>query len=219
MFYNTSWSQDSTANHALTDFYYSSTAPMPYWGGSDNITNAPLFVDQTNGNLRLQPNSPCINSGRNSYATLWTFPYDLDGTPRITGGAVDMGAYEFQSPSSVLSYAWAQHYGLRTDGSSDYVDSDADRMDNWQEWIAGTIPTDALSALRMLNPASGAPGVIVSWQSVSNRTYFLERAADLGAATPFSLLASNIVGLAGTTSFQDTNATGPGPFFYRVGVQ
>ena len=94
-----------------------------------------------------------------------------------------------------------------------------DLMNNWQEWIAGTVPTDANSALRLLTPTPGVSGTIVSWQSVSNRTYFLERASDLGAQPSFSLLTNNIVGQEGLTSFTDTNATSPGPFFYRVGVQ
>ena len=45
--------------------------------------------------------------------------------------------------------------------------------------------------------------------------YFLQRTANL--ASPFTLVATNIVGLAGTTSFTDTNAAGAGPSFYRVG--
>ena len=93
----------------------------------------------------------------------------------------------FNLPASVLSYAWAQQYGLPTDGSADYSDSDGDLLSNWQEWIAGTVPTDALSALRLLNPAKAVSGVTVSWQSVSNRTYFLERATNLGAPPPFRL--------------------------------
>jgi hypothetical protein len=79
---------------------YSCTTPQPT-NGSGNITNAPLFVN-TNGwaNPRLQPNSPCINAGYNSYITNAT---DLDGNPRIAGGVVDIGAYEFQWPQLNIS--------------------------------------------------------------------------------------------------------------------
>jgi len=221
---NNSIAYFNTATYDGPNFYqdvpsdtlnYCCTWPMPA-SGLGNITNAPLFIDLVGGNLHLQPNSPCINSGRNAYASAGP---DLDGNLRITGGTVDIGAYEFQSPSSVLSYAWAQQYGLPTDGSADYSDADTDRMNNWQEWITGTVPTDPSSVLRMLNPTTGASGVTVGWQSVSNRTYFLERANDLGATPPLSLLTSNITGQVGTTSFTDTNAVGSGPFFYRVSVQ
>jgi len=194
---------------------YCSTTPQPA-SGTGNISGDPRFVDYFGADLRLQSNSPCINSGRNAYAPAEP---DLDGNPRITGGMVDIGAYEFQSPSSVLSYAWAQQYSIPTDGSADYADVDGDLMNNWQEWIAGTVPTDSSSMLRMFNPSTDASGVTVSWQSVRERTYSLERAINLGMQPAFSPAASNIVGQAGTTSFTDTNATGPGPFFYRVGVR
>ena len=112
-----------------------------------------------------------------------------------------------------------QQYSLLTDGSADYTDSDGDLMNNWPEWRAGTDPTNAVSVLRLLNPATGAPGVIVSWQSVSGRNYFLERGTHLGAQPAFLPLATDIVGQPGTTTFTDTNAVSAGPFFYRVGVQ
>ena len=131
-----------------------------------------------------------------------------------------MGAYEFQPDVSGEFIDWLSQASLPTDGTSDYADADSDQLNNWQEWIAGTEPTDALSVLRLYSPSNDASGVTVTWQSVSNRTYFVERVTDLGAVPPpFSLLSSNIVGQAGTTSFTDTNASGPGPFFYRVGVR
>src|SRR5262249_25912142 len=72
--------------------------PMPQ-AGIGNITNAPLFVDAANGNFRLQLDSPCINAGNNEYVSSST---DLEGNPRISGGTVDMGAYEFVFTPSML---------------------------------------------------------------------------------------------------------------------
>jgi hypothetical protein len=193
---------------------YCCTAPLPSTGFG-NITNSPLFVDLTAGDLRLQPNSPCINAGDNAYALPGP---DLDGNPRIAGSTVDIGAYEFQNPPSVISNAWLQQNGLPIDGSADTTDPDADGLNNWQEWRCGTDPTNARSVLRMLVPGLTSTNVTVSWQSVAGVSYFLERSTDLAAPMLFTPLAANIPGQSGTTTYTDTNAVGAGPFFYRVGV-
>ncbi|MDF7826234.1 choice-of-anchor Q domain-containing protein [Pontiellaceae bacterium B12227] len=58
--------------------------------GNNCVTNDPLFV--ATGNYHLLPDSPCIDTGNNAYATWST---DLDGNPRLAGTTVDIGAYEF----------------------------------------------------------------------------------------------------------------------------
>jgi hypothetical protein len=180
-----------------------------------NFATAPIFVNPATGDFRLQSNSPGINDGTNIYVTSAT---DLAGNPRIVGGAVDVGAYEHQSPAFQMPYRWLWQYGLAANNSSDSSDADGDGMGNYGEWRSGTIPTNAASALRMLTPAAGATGVAVSWRSVSLKKYWLERAEDLSLPMLFQIVATNIPGNGGTRTFIDTSATNAGPYFYRVGV-
>ncbi|MCX6926306.1 MAG: chitobiase/beta-hexosaminidase C-terminal domain-containing protein, partial [Verrucomicrobia bacterium] len=88
VYYNTG------GNYYYGNFSYCCTTPLPA-SGTGNFTNAPMFVDLADGDLRLQVNSPCINAGNNAYAVGTT---DLAGRPRIVGRTVDVGAYEFQGP-------------------------------------------------------------------------------------------------------------------------
>ena len=207
----------ASPNYAGSTLNYCCTTPLP--SGIANFTNEPLFVNLTN-DFHLQSNSPCVNAGNNSYISKTN---DFDGNPRIVGGTVDVGAYEFQTPASLLSYAWiawAQQYGLPTNGSAYEVDSDGDGMNNWQEWIAGTNPTNAASFLQMLSATNSVSGTTkVTWQSVSGRTYYLQRSTNLAMQPAFSSIQSNIVGQANTTSFWVATPTNGNSFFYRVGVQ
>jgi hypothetical protein len=185
-------------------------------GGGSNLTNSPVFVDLEGGDYRLQSNSPCINAGENSYTYTTA---DADGNPRIVGGTVDMGAYESQAPALLEYYSWLQEFGLSTAASATYTDSDGDYANNWQEWRSDTIPTNTLSVLRMITTTNSPSGAQVTWQSVATRSYWVDRATNLGDTPPFQTIASNLAGVAGTKTFTDTTATNGGPYFYRVGVQ
>jgi len=85
----------------MVQLNFSCTTPMST-NGLGNITNDPAFVNPAVNDFHLQSNSPCINAGENAYAPSGS---DLDGNPRIVGGTVDMGAYEYQTPTSIISYA------------------------------------------------------------------------------------------------------------------
>ncbi len=107
-YFNTGANYDScTLNHSCT-------LPQPS-DGDGNFTNAPLFVD---GNLRLQSNSPCINAGWNAFAPAGP---DLDGNPRIAGGTVDMGAYEYQSLDLIRFGVVANQFEFIVTGQSNWV--------------------------------------------------------------------------------------------------
>lgn len=79
-----------------SNFYggtFTNCCAAPLQVGTGNITNEPVFMDLLIGNLRLMSNSPCIDSGDNSFVQSgWT---DMDRKLRIFGTNVDMGAYEF----------------------------------------------------------------------------------------------------------------------------
>jgi parallel beta-helix repeat protein len=115
------------------------------WGGAGNINAEPCFVDPNNPdpnlqNLRLKPDSPCIDAGD---TTVVTGPLDSDGNPRViddphtpnTGlsisgslNMVDMGVYEFQ-PCRIAG-------DINCDGVVDFKDV-AILCNNW---LAGTEP-------------------------------------------------------------------------------
>jgi hypothetical protein len=209
----------SEPNYHSSILNYCCAVPLADWGVG-NIADAPLFVQGAEGDFRLRSSSPCINAGNNAYVSEAT---DLNGKTRIVSGTVDIGAYEYQGSGSAISYAWLQSYGLPTDGSADYVDTDGDGLNNYQEWLSGTNPTNALSVLRLLSAMPTSTNVLISWQGVAGVNYFLERSTNLGPSimrggTNFVAVATNLIGQTGTNLCADTNATGPGPFYYRVGV-
>ncbi len=101
------------------------------YAGTGNINQDPLFVNAANpagadgifgtadDGLALTHCSPALNAGNNAGVTTT----DIVGNPRIFGGTVDMGAYEFQAASQYyITSPTTTNNALNFDGTNDYVE-------------------------------------------------------------------------------------------------
>jgi hypothetical protein len=105
--------------------------------GTADDANDDFWVD---GDYHLRAESLCINSGDPNYIPEPN-ETDLDGKPRIIGGRIDMGAYEFNhnpianaGPNQV-AYAWIDGFDdVNLDGSASY-DDDNDILNYHWFWL------------------------------------------------------------------------------------
>jgi hypothetical protein len=210
---NTAWWDATKADFDPDSCTLASCCTESLPAGLNNITNAPQFSDSA-GDFHLQSNSPCINSGNNAYVAAGS---DLDGNPRTVGGTVDMGAYEFQTPVSRISYAWLQQFGLPITTNTDILDFDGTAFNVYQDWIAGLNPTNPASVLTLQPPVFLSSSLQLKWNSDTNHSYIVQRADGLGPSFSFRTIGSNILGQPGTTTFTDTTAS-RSVALYRVGT-
>jgi hypothetical protein len=197
---------------------YSCTTPTPT-NGIGNITNAPIFIDMPAGDLHLRYGSPGIDAGTDLSDSITT---DFDGDPRPLDGdgdslaAFDMGAYEFNA-YALINTNWLAGYGLDPfDPQVVWTNPDLDPFNTFEEWLADTDPTNALSFFHIENISKQSPAMI-SFQSSSNRTYTLWGTPQLAPADWTPVPGQQVIpGTGGTmTMGGSTNALQQ---FYRVEV-
>jgi PKD repeat protein len=114
--------------------------------------------------------------------------------------------------------AWLDSYALPTDGTADFIDSDGDGANNWQEFVAGTNPVEVQSVLRITSVAQNGTGVEIHWQSSSGKLYKVQRSTNLDWTVALTL-SNGISATPPVNSFTDFGATNGTKFFYRVGVE
>jgi hypothetical protein len=114
---------------------------------------------------------------------------------------------------------WKRQYGFDPfDPTVAGADPDHDGMNNLQEYLAGTNPTNAASCLKItsLTPTNG--NVRVSWMAVGGKSYVLQTNSDL--SPPFAD-ASPVITIPGTGEtvanyLEPGIASGSRVCFYRV---
>jgi hypothetical protein len=108
---------------------------------------------------------------------------------------------------------WLDDYSLVAGGdyeAADLLDSDRDGLLNWQEYRAGTNPTNAASRLviNWISPV-GTGQYAVAWQSGAGKTYNLLSAASL-ISPAWATNVADVVGIAPETVSTGTVATATG---------
>jgi len=110
--------------------------------------------------------------------------------------------------------AWEQlHFGnFSRDGTGDF---DNDGFRDLHEFVAGTLPNDSSSALRLLREITVSGSVTVQWQSIAGKTYRLQFKNSLTDAD-WTDLPGSITAIAATSSRADNPPPGQNTRFYRV---
>jgi hypothetical protein len=203
--------------------------------GPGNINVDPQF---TNGQ-HLRASSPCIDAGTNALLLMsanWSASVtnDYESTPRpldgdgINGAAFDIGAYEYllstaDSNGDGIPDGWTWQYRLNpADPNVATNNPDADPHTTFQEWVADTDPTNALSCFRIAAISNAAP-VTVYFSSSSDRQYTLSCATNLPSQGPGTTWTDvpgqvDVPGNGNTRALSDTNPPSPQKL-YRVRVR
>lgn len=80
----------------ITFSYIAKNAGLLLSGTNIITIDTSSFHDFVNHNYVITSDSPCVNAGTNIIPGYTMPEYDLGGFPRISGGIVDIGAYEYQ---------------------------------------------------------------------------------------------------------------------------
>ncbi|MEI8310226.1 MAG: LamG-like jellyroll fold domain-containing protein, partial [Verrucomicrobiota bacterium] len=113
---------------------------------------------------------------------------------------------------------WLAQYGWTSNfDAAALADSDGDGQTTWQEYLAGTDPTDPASVLRVRIEADPSTGsILLSWSSISGKSYRIEQATDLAGS--WTVQTSNVPATPPTNTHEEQLPTGA-RVFYRVTVE
>lgn len=142
------------------------------------------------------------------------------GNARSSGIQVQKTAEIFSDTDGIPDWWRLAYFDHATGSDADLSratdDRDGDGKTNLDEYLSGTDPLDASSALRVTNIVVSGADVQITWNSVAGKTYQLQSAASLDPNATWSNVGAAVTANAANTSQTDTGGAGSAPKFYRV---
>jgi len=165
--------------------------------GTACVTNAPLFVSENRANFRLSEASPCIGAAANR---AWMAGgVDLDGSPRLTGSAPDVGAYEFHYTYVATTGASVRPYDTWARATRDLQAAvNVAGSNGYPVLIADGIYTTAVGGVVLTNPilvksVNGAASTFVTGAG-SRRGFYVTTNAIIEGLTITNAYATDMGG-------------------------
>ena len=159
-----------------------------------------------------------------SNATLWlafslASAQDIDDDGLSNQQEISLGT-DYQNPdtdSNGLPDGWEYQYFGTPTGTVASADADGDGMSNLAEFMAGTVPTNSSSLLRILSitPQPNGTNVIV-WTSAGGKNYRVYATTNMTGAG-FAAISGTIPSAGSTTSYTDSGVT-DATKYYKVKV-
>jgi lysophospholipase L1-like esterase len=232
------WSLDINGTNVIRDFgFYSSQSAFseiqfisldaPMYLDDLNISNAVYYalqVSSTAGGI-VSSTGGIYKKGASVQVSATADPYyDFTGWIGALSGASNpvavvmdsdkiIGAvFSAQLLTNSVPAWWLAQNGLATNDAGALSDTDGDGMPAWQEWIAGTVPTNGMSRFEMAAQSLQGAEKTISWSSETGRLYSVYWSPDL--LSGFEVLASNLT--AGI--FTDTTHGAESQGFYQITV-
>jgi hypothetical protein len=195
-----------------------------------NITGTdPGFVDRPGQDFRLAMTSPCTNAATSlagavlpDHAVTNEYATHRGIQARYDDGALDQGAFEFNPDSDFdgMPDWWELLYVFSLTNMAAATDFDGDGLLDREEYVAGTVPTNRNSCLRITDiDRAGAGKMLVRWLSVTNRVYGMTSTSNLVTGPWTNMVsATNLPGVQGVMTWTN-DAPAPGRESYRVTVE
>jgi M6 family metalloprotease-like protein len=180
----TGWSMldhEPTAGLGATNIFAITNNASLTWNWDTNY----YFTLSSGGSGSVDQSSQWVAA--NSLLALEAFPdtyYHFDMWSGDLSGSINPLSISSDAPKTIAAHFaenlvtnntpewWLALYGLGIADSSALADSDLDMMLNWEEFLAGTNPTNDASLLVITDASFSSNNLfVVDWQAVSGKTY------------------------------------------------